>query len=80
MRKNQLTRNEISLESLAGRIRFARTQKGLTRRELASLLGLTEGAVRFLEDGRSKDLAGRNVLPMADALGVSARWLMTGKS
>lgn len=65
--------------NLGERVRAAREARGLTRAELARRVKLTSTAVLFLENGKTQDLAGGNVFPMADALGVSARWLVTGK-
>ena len=66
------------MSTLGERIQRGRALKGLSRSALASLVGVTEGAIRSLEEGRSKDISGSNVFPLADALGVSARWLITG--
>lgn len=65
--------------TLADRIKAAREAKGMTRAELARRVKISSTAMTFLEEGHSKDLQGSNVFPMADALGVSARWLLTGK-
>lgn len=65
-------------ETLGCRIYLSRQTLSMTRVELGALIGLTEGAIRHLEDGRSKDIGGAYVFPLADALEVSARWLLTG--
>lgn len=60
------------------RLRVSRKRKGLTQRELAAAAGLTDGAISQMESGIVKNILGENVFPLADALGVSARWLLTG--
>lgn len=70
--------SDSSSVGLGARITEARKRKGLSRAALAKRVDLTSTAIMFLETGKSKDLAGANVFPMADALGVSARWLLTG--
>lgn len=67
------------MSSLGERIRQAREAKGMSKADLAHRVKMSNAAIGFLENGGSKDLAGANVFPMADALGVSARWLMTGR-
>lgn len=51
---------------------------GLTNAELARLMNVSEAAIWNLLKGRAHTVSGANVFPMADALGVSARWLLTG--
>lgn len=64
--------------SLSERIVTARLQAGLSKTDLAKKLGLTPAAIHLLETGQTQALASSNVFSMADALGVSARWLVTG--
>lgn len=70
--------NTPVMETLGCRIYLSRQTLGISRVELGALIGLTEGAIRHLEEGRSKDIGGAYVFPLADALDVSARWLLTG--
>lgn len=70
--------NAPAMETLGCRIYLSRQTLGMSRVELGALIGLTEGAIRHLEVGRSKDIGGAYVFPLADALEVSARWLLTG--
>ena len=60
-------------------IRFSEARKaaGFTQEYLANLCGLTKGAISQYELGNNS-VAGENVFKLADALNVSARWLMTG--
>ena len=57
------------------RIKAAREVIGMTRAQLSRATGLTQS----LENGDSKGVAGENVFPIADALKISARWLLTGE-
>lgn len=66
------------VETLGCRIYLSRQTLGMSRVELGALVGLTEGAIRHLEDGRSRDIGGAHVFPLADAPEVPARWLLTG--
>jgi len=68
--------DKVAME-LARRFALAREESGLTQEYLASVCGLTKGAISAIENGRN-GIAGENVFLLADALGVSARWLMTG--
>lgn len=62
------------------RIAKARQDIGISQTLLARRAGLSPGAISLLESGASKSLASENVFPIADALNVSARWLLTGRS
>lgn len=68
------------VSSLGQRLTHARVQAGLSQAELSRRVGISEAAVSQLESGDSKDIAGKNVFPIADAVNVSARWLLTGEN
>lgn len=61
---------------LKDRLQQARKAKGLTQQELAEKADVTQGNIFHLESGRNK--SSRNILKIATALGVTARWLMYG--
>jgi transcriptional regulator with XRE-family HTH domain len=63
--------------TLSDRFTSARKRCGRTQDHLAKICNLTKGAISSIENGRN-GISGDNVFPLADALGVSARWLMTG--
>lgn len=63
----------------ADRLRSTRERRGFTQADLARRLGLTRAAISQLESTDTKSVRGDNLFPLADALGVNARWLMTGK-
>lgn len=65
--------------ALKDRITQALAEAGITKADLAKKANLTHAAIGFLVNGSTKDIAGANLFPIADTLGVSARWLITGK-
>lgn len=69
----------IDMNTIAARLGKALADSGITKAELARRANLTPAAITFLLNGDSRDVQGANVFPIADALGVSARWLVTGK-
>ncbi len=68
---------KIEVTTFADRFSEARKAAGFTQEYLANLCGLTKGAISQYELGHNS-VAGENVFKLADALHVSARWLMTG--
>lgn len=65
------------MTTFADRLSEARKAAGFTQEYLANLCGLTKGAISQYELGNNS-VAGENVFRLADALNISARWLMTG--
>ena len=63
---------------LKDRLQQARKTKSLTQQELAEKAGVTQGTIFHLESGRNK--SSRNILKIAKALDVNARWLMYGEN
>ena len=72
-------REKVSPAGFSERLNAAFLDSGMTKSELARRCNMTSAAIIFLINGSTKEMAGGNVFPIADALGVSARWLMTGK-
>jgi transcriptional regulator with XRE-family HTH domain len=64
--------------SIGERIRAQRKAQGLTQVKLAALVGMGQSAISAAEAGDTAWLQGPNMLNMARALKVSARWLQTG--
>lgn len=64
---------------LSERIQWARENAGINRATLARRIKISQTAIQFLETGLSKDVAGVNLFPLADAMRVNARWLITGR-
>ena len=63
--------------TLASRLRLRRKEKGWTQKELAERTGSTQAVIQKIENGKS--LRPRNVVKLAQALGVSPAWLMFGQ-
>lgn len=65
------------LETLGNRVAAVRKERKLSQAELARLAGVAPGTIGNLESGTRK--APRELLALADALGISPQWLKTGK-
>lgn len=65
-------------ETQGERLKRARLAKGLSQPALAQLAKISKSAVSQLESGDSKSLHSKNLYPVANTLGVSAKWLATG--
>jgi len=65
--------------AFAERLKVARKASGMTQEQLARAVGITASAVSHLESGSSKSLSMDHIFACADALGVNAKWLSTGK-
>ena len=65
------------LETVGSRLKKARKYAGLTQVELAKKSGSKQGAISDLESGRNE--SSTKLVEMAQAMGVSADWLATGK-
>lgn len=66
------------MNTISDRIRQARKSAGLTIHKLADQLEVTPSAVAQYESGRS-GLRIETAMKMADALGVSLQWLVSGE-
>jgi transcriptional regulator with XRE-family HTH domain len=64
------------LGTLAGRLRFARRQKGLTQEELARVVNSTQQVIQSIESGKTKQP--RILNELAQAVDVSPAWLQFG--
>lgn len=69
----------LSGETLGERVRSARALRAMTLAQVGSAVGVTPQAIRAIETGETKDVMGRTAFLLADALGVEARWLVTGE-
>lgn len=61
-----------------GRLRAARERLGWSREELAVRAGLSWSAVAQVESGRRRNLRPRTVARLAEALGISCDYLISG--
>lgn len=64
------------MNTFSERLRFARNLRGLTQAELARAAGISQGAVANYENGTRQ--SPRTIFPLANALKVSAVWLVKG--
>lgn len=67
------------MPTIGERIRSEREAAGLKKRELGRLVGMTGAGIGQIESGATKSPKPENLIKMADALGVSIRWLTTGR-
>lgn len=66
------------MDTISDRIRSARKDAGITIHKLAEMLAVTPSAVAQYESGRS-GLRIETAMKMAEALGVSLQWLVSGE-
>jgi transcriptional regulator with XRE-family HTH domain len=65
-------------EPFGTRLRAARLERGITQKALAELGGITPASLNLLEKGRNKMVRADVAIRMADAMGVSTRWMVLG--
>lgn len=61
------------------RIRWARKTAGLSQAELASLVGVTKGAVSLWETNQTKNLKNDYLFLVAEKTKVNPKWLVSGE-
>lgn len=66
------------MNTLGERIRHRRKQLNLSGEVLAKIVGVGQGTISKLETGETLFPSCEYLFPLADALEVSARWLVTG--
>jgi transcriptional regulator with XRE-family HTH domain len=66
-------------DSFGDRLRSLRTRRRLSPSALAHAVGVTEGAIRQMESGQTKSASFLIGLKLANALGVTAWFLATGR-
>ncbi len=67
------------LSSVGARIRFVRTEQGLTLDQLAQRSGVSKSFLWEVEQGRS-NMSGEKLVGVADALGASLDYLLLGRA
>lgn len=65
------------METLRERVIEARTRLGKSQSQIAREIGVKPQAIQSLESGRTRSF--RALVPLAEALSVSPRWLATGE-
>jgi transcriptional regulator with XRE-family HTH domain len=65
--------------AIAGRLRAAREQAGLTQGQAAKVLGLNRPAVSEIEAGR-RSVSAVELAVLAETYGVSVEWLVEAKT
>lgn len=65
--------------SITDRLTLALHESGLTQAALGRIVGVTRGAINGWLRGRAVNIRPEHLFAAADALGVEARWLATGK-
>ena len=65
------------LNTVGQRVKYIRTEKGLTLEALADLSGLSKSFIWEVEQDRS-GISGRRLLQVADALSASVEYLLRG--
>lgn len=73
-----MAESKKDLTTIAARLKWARKQLNLTGKELAARAGTRQTTISSLETDVDSYPSGKIVFPLADALQVSARWLLTG--
>lgn len=68
--------DNVSDDSVGGRIRLVRTKRGWTLEQLADKAGISKSFLSEVE--RGSDIGGERLLRVADALGASLDYLMRG--
>jgi len=61
------------------RLKEARLARQMTQVDLANASGVSQTGISSLELGKGKTATGQNLFALADALRVSARWLISGE-
>lgn len=70
---------KIDVTTVGGRIKRARTNKGLTQQELADQLYIPMTTLSTYENNKA-DLKGPVVVELASALGVTTDYILTGSN
>lgn len=80
LKNMQVGLNRVTMEydnTLAGRVKYARSLVGLTQEELARKSGLKQSDVSKIENGRTRATTG--MVGLAKALNCNPNWLDTGR-
>jgi transcriptional regulator with XRE-family HTH domain len=64
------------MDTVGKRVRYARTQAGMTQQQLADRVGVSREAISLLEHDKSRST--KKAMEIAKALDVSPGWLLWG--
>jgi transcriptional regulator with XRE-family HTH domain len=67
------------LPTITDRLVSVFRESGLSQSELARRVGVTRASVNGWLQGRAVNIRPHHLFPLADQLGVEARWLATGR-
>ncbi|WP_223621195.1 helix-turn-helix transcriptional regulator [Lysobacter sp. ESA13C] len=67
------------METIGHRLKNRRKAAGLTQGELGAAAGVSKQAISAIESGATQSPEAKTVEPIARRLGVSTRWLLTGR-
>ena len=65
------------MNTIAERLKFARSKKGWTQGQLASAAGVSQGTIGNIESGARQSKA--SLIQICDALGANYKWLVFGQ-
>lgn len=65
------------MKDLSGRLKFVMTQKGITQQKLAEVVSVSQQSIGKIISGLT--LNPKNIVEIANALGVDVNWLKTGE-
>ncbi|WP_306575930.1 helix-turn-helix domain-containing protein [Oligella urethralis] len=65
-----------STQTFGDRVKFARKKSKLSQLQLANKIGVTQGTITHIENGRNQDT--KHIMDLARALSVRAEWLYYG--
>lgn len=69
----------VDMDTIGDRLRSTRLAAGLTQGALGSDAGVSKQAISAIESGATKNPEAKTLEPIARRLGVSQRWLLTGR-
>ena len=69
---------EEEMKQVGERLKQARSEKGLTLKELSDLVGLSDSQLCLIENGTNK-LSEKRAVVLGEALEVGVEWLLHGK-
>jgi len=73
-----MTKKQKKTETLGERITRLRTEKEITRLDLAVAAGVSQGALQLIEKGATRKPSAAVLDKLAGALGVTAGFLLSG--